>query len=62
MLSQQTWLQLTHTHTHTHKQSIIHVHLYSAEALRVSKVLERRQSVVSKQEGFKITVENVNGE
>jgi len=37
------------------------MHLYSAEALRVSKVLERRQSVVSIQESFKITIENVNG-
>jgi len=38
------------------------VHLYSAEALTVSKALERRQSVVSKQESFKIMIENVNGE
>jgi len=32
------------------------------EALRVSKVLEHRQSVVSKQESYKIMIENVNGE
>jgi len=38
------------------------MYLYSTEALRVSKVLERRQSVVSKQESFKITIENVDGE
>jgi len=37
------------------------MHLYSAEALTVSKALERRQSAVSKQERFKITIENVNG-
>jgi len=35
------------------------MHLYSAEALRVSKALEHCQSVVSKQESFKITTENV---
>jgi len=38
------------------------MYLYSAEALKVSKALERRQSVVSKQESFWITIENVNGE
>jgi len=36
------------------------MHLYSAEALRVSKALEGRQSAVTKQESFKITIENVN--
>jgi len=38
------------------------MHLYSAEALRVSKALEHHQSVVSKQESFKIAVESVSGE
>jgi len=38
------------------------MYLFSAEALRVSKALERPQSVVSKQESFKITIENVSGE
>jgi len=41
---------------HSINQSVIH--LYSTEAPRVSKVLEHRQSVVRKQESFKITVEN----
>ena len=37
------------------------IHLYSAEALRVSKALERRRSVLIKQESSKITIENVIG-